>query len=198
MAKQTKVVGGVSKVRFILIEAEGDSADLSDITQAIQGALGPRQVIQQRIIAGETTRLLDMSSPAADDDLPEHRDLELSAEDTKQKSRQPAAKRNFPTPEVVDVDWSAPISVEDYVNKFPPKNVNEKYLTVLSWFKQQKSQDIVTVNEVYTAFKKLKWSTAIKDFGQPLRDLKGQQVLTGGSRDGFKINHIGVSRVEER
>jgi hypothetical protein len=196
MARQSKLASGVSKVRFILLEAEGDSADLSDITQAIQGALGPRHIVQQRIISQDSPKQIEaIAQPFDEIELEEDADAPVEA--PKKAPRATSQRRAFPTPEVVDVDWSSEVPLDEYVSLHPPKNTNERYLTVLSWFKQQKDQDSVSVNEVYTAFRKLKWPTAIKDFSQPLRDLKGQQLLTGGSKDGFRVNHLGISRVEE-
>ena len=80
---------------------------------------------------------------------------------------------------------------------YPPKTTNDKFLAVLGWFKEAADKEAITVDEVYTVFRKLGWPTSIKDFSQPLRDLKGQQVIGGGAKGGFIINHIGLDRVQK-
>ena len=182
-------------MRFVLLEAEIADGDFSQITQAIQNALGPRTLVQKQIL-----RLDADFEDNTEDGLLE----EINSEgDCGQPDRvatprsKSAVKRTFATPEVVDVDWNVSPTIEKYAEEHPPKTTTDKFLVVLSWFKEAVGAGTVTTNQVYTTFRKLKWSTAIKDFSQPLRDLKGQQLITGSSKVGFSINHLGHARVEE-
>ena len=73
MAKQTIAKGGTTKVRFIMLEAEGAEGDLAQIASAIQSALKPNTtVIQQRVISNA------MPTPALPDAADE---VEQFAED---------------------------------------------------------------------------------------------------------------------
>lgn len=196
MARNSGKKEGSSRIRFIMLEADMQDGDLSEITQAIQGALGRRHIVRQQFIQsnseadGEVTE--DMETPFSS---------EIDAIDGEplakaQRSRSPS-KRSFATPDVVDVNWNVSPPIEEFSASLLPKSTTDKYLIVLSWFKEVQNESAISANQVYTVFRKLKWSTAIKDFSQPLRDLKVQQLLTGSAKQGFSINHLGTARVEE-
>lgn len=54
MAKQPVQRGGTTKVRFLMLEAEGAESDLTQIYSAIQSAVKPSTtVIQQRLVSGK-------------------------------------------------------------------------------------------------------------------------------------------------
>lgn len=88
-------------------------------------------------------------------------------------------------------------TIEEFIAEHPPKSTTDRFLVALTWLKVAAQKQSGTVNEVYTIFRKVKWPTAIKDFSQPMRDLKGQQLVSGGAKDGFSVNHLGEARVEE-
>lgn len=195
MARQTKSTSGNSKIRFIMLEADMDSGDLSEITAAIQNALKPKAQIEQRIVYVEDKHF-DSDSLKNDSDAAEFTEVDegLVAPD---RPRRSATKRSYPTPQVVDVDWATDPTIEQFAASHPASTTNDKYLVVLAWFKDVHEQHAVSTNDVYTAFRKLEWPTNIKDFSQPLRDLKSQQIVTGSSKDGFQINHLGLDRVKK-
>jgi hypothetical protein len=194
MAKGAKQTTGTSKIRFIVLEAEIDGGDLSEITSAIQNALKPKSTVEQRIIQIEGKATIpdidfdEVIYEPFEDDVPSP---------TTKKRAAPAQKRTFSTPTVVDVDWKIEPSIEAFMSDHAASSTADKYLSVLAWFNDKAGIEAVTSNHVYTAFRKLGWSTAIKDFSQPLRDLKVQQVITGGGKDGFKINHLGLDRISK-
>lgn len=202
MARGASKSSGNSRIRFVMLEAEVEDGDFSQITQAIQNALGPRKIIQTQVLRPDevSAELLEQANSAAQqtDSAAQLNGCESDNRDsapvTKGKS---SAKRSFPTPEVVDVNWIVTPSIEEFVGDHPPKSMTDRFLVVMAWFKEAAGEGSVTTNQVYTVFRKLKWPTAIKDFSQPLRDLKSQQLVTGGSKQGFSINHLGSARVEE-
>ena len=49
MAKQGPIKTGTAKIRFIMLDAEIPEGDLSQITIAIQNALKPTTIVQQRM-----------------------------------------------------------------------------------------------------------------------------------------------------
>lgn len=193
MAKGSNTKAGSSRIRFIMLEADLSEGDLSQVTHAIQNALRPSQ--------GAMPRILQASSPTQRDNETqcEFEEIAIEPECAEQfEKRVPthrARKATFRTPQVVDIDLKSSPSLESFVKNHPPKNTNNKYLAVLAWFKEARAIDSADVDKVYTCFKHLGWSTAIKDFSQPLRDLKGQQLVGGNAKDGFSINHLGLDRV---
>jgi hypothetical protein len=195
MAKASKPSSGMAKVRFIILEAEMDSGDLGDITAAIQNALKPR------VIQGET-RLVQLEHKDSSFEEIAVQPEELDADDvspaaTKRKAV-PAGPRKFPSPIVVDVPYKdASVEITEFARVHDFSTTADKYLIVLAWFDEGLNKSGVSVNEVYTCFRKIGWPTNLKDFSQPLRDLKGQQVVTGNSKDGFTINHLGIDRVSK-
>lgn len=193
MAKSSKSTGR-SRVRFVMLDAEIEDGDFSEITQAIQNALAPRKVVHTQLISQSDQQ----SEVVADDDSVDGIfEEEPVSQPENSRRKRPASKRSFPTPEVVEIDWDTDPTIEAFVSTHSPKTTNDKYLVALTWLKVVAKKPSSTVNEVYTVFRKLKWSTAIKDFSQPIRDLKGQQVVIGGAKEGFSVNHLGEARVEE-
>lgn len=198
MAKSSHAKSGSSRIRFIMLEADLSEGDLSQVTTAIQNALRPTQAPARivQIPMGKTVD--DEVDTAAEELLDGEVELDPSISTEARRPRSGSSrKRTFPTPKVVPVDWSPKPSVEDFMKQHPSKTSNDKFLAVLAWFKEAADKDAITVDEVYTVFRKLGWPTNIKDFSQPLRDLKGQQVIDGGAKAGFTINHIGLDRVRK-
>jgi hypothetical protein len=69
-------------------------------------------------------------------------------------------------------------------------------LAVAYLCENRKDIEGVTADHVYTCFRKLNWSTGSKDFAQPLRNLKANQLLDQGpSRGTYAVNHIALDRV---
>jgi hypothetical protein len=196
MAKGSQPKSGSSRIRFVLLEADLSDGDLSQITTAIQNALKPAQ-------AATPPRLIQLtSSPRREEELVA--DVEDQASEESEEEvivRRPAQGRSrkptFRTPQVVDIDLKSDPSLESFIKEHPPKSTNNKFLAVLAWFKEARSIDTVDVDQVYTCFKHLGWSTAIKDFSQPLRDLKAQQLVGGSAKDGFAINHLGLDKTKK-
>jgi hypothetical protein len=55
----------------------------------------------------------------------------------------------------------------------------------------------VTPAHIYTAFKWLKWPLTVKDFSQPLRQLKSDQLFGSSEKGTYTVNHVGLQRVAE-
>lgn len=192
MAKGGTIKSGTSKIRFIMLEAELSDGDLTQVTQAIQNALRPTPSV--RYVALPTTQspdtgLVDFTELDIDEDA------EIDEAAVKVSAPQKPRKVTFRTPEIVEVDAASDPSLAEYTEQHPAKSTAQKFLVILAWFKEARSVSSVSVDQVYTCFKRLKWSTAMKDFSQPLRDLKSQQLIGGNSKDGFVINHVGLDRV---
>lgn len=177
-----------------MLEADISEGDLSQVTTAIQNALRPAQ---------PQTRIVQIAGAIAPEDYSQPEEIDGSDVDfedaaeveIKRPRTTSPRKRTFATPKVVEVDWNVAPSIDAFVSAHPPKTIKDKFLAVLAWFKEAGVKDAVTPDDVYTVFRKLRWSTNIQDFSQPLRDLKGDQFITGGAKAGFTINHLGLDKV---
>jgi len=201
MAKTTVRTNGHSKVRFIMLEADGD---LSEISQAITQALRPTQPPARQHVA-ITARSTDSSqrpATAQEDDSGEivtEIDTEDSQDHESAAESKPRATRKLPRPNVLsDVDLtSGEIPFEKFAEeKGNPSTHLKRYLLISYWFKTFRSVDAITPNHVFTCYKKVGWTTQARDFAQPLRDLarNGNGEMKDGS---FVINHIGEGVVEK-
>lgn len=198
MAKSPQSKTGTARVRFIMIDAEIPEGDMSQITAAIQNALKPTTtIIQQRLPPHAPTGLVsDLSlDDAESDDLIELGDDEPAP--VTAKSTREARPRKPTVPKVLDLDLTSGVSFEAFANERSPKNDTERNLVVLAWFKENRPDEPVTANHVYTCYRAIKWPSGIDDFSWPLRALKKEQLVTNPARGQYVINHLGIARVEK-
>lgn len=196
MAKQPAPKAGKARVRFIMLEAEIPEGDLTQVTQAIQNALRPATVIQQRIAPAsglEFSPAVNGVTEVEGDDV-----LEDVIADVEQVSvaKGPPKPRSYPVPKVVeDVDLNSEPSLASFASSKQPKSDLDRHLLVAAWFKEARGVDAVSADHVYTGYRKLGWSTAIEDFGKPLRSLKQAQLMKSAGRGLYAINHLGLDKV---
>lgn len=198
MAKSPQSKTGTARVRFIMIDAEIPEGDMSQITAAIQNALKPTTtIIQQRLPPHAPTGLVgDLSSDDSEpDDLIELGDDEPAP--VAAKSTREARPRKPTVPKVLDLDLTSGVSFEAFANEHSPKNDTERNLVVLAWFKENRPDEPVTGNHVYTCYRAIKWPSGIDDFSWPLRALKKEQLVSSPARGQYVINHLGIARVEK-
>lgn len=201
MAKQPAAKSGTSRIRFIVIDAEIPEGDLSQITTAIQNALKPTTtVIQQRLPSHVTAAALPNGAIDADVEL-DGEAMELENESLVEPvvTRQPreARPRKPISMKVLDLDLTSAPSFEVFATEHMPKNDTERNLVALAWFKEQRPDEIVTANHVYTCYRAMRWPSGIDDFGSILRSLKSQQLVKSVGRGQYEINHLGIARVEK-
>lgn len=196
MAKQPNSKSGTSRIRFIMLDAEIPEGDLSQITAAIQNALKPTTIIQQRVLSpSQPTSLTDGTGDgeALDDDVI---DLEPSEIAPAAKPPRTPRIRKPTTPDVLDVDLNSDVSLDSFANEHPPASEPERYLVIAAWFKEHRDVAAITTAHVYTAYRSLKWSL-IEDFGWPLRSLKKEKYMSSPARGEYVINHLGIDRVNK-
>lgn len=198
MAKSSgSKASGSSRIRFIMVEAEMSDGDLTQITQAIQSALRGPVVASQKIIS--TPSLPRANGEAgveedADEDLNGDDSLiEVPSKPTKARGpRKPA-----PTPDVLDVDLISETSLASFAARANPESDRKRFLVIAAWFKEHRQISAITPSHIYTGYRALKWSTAINDFAQPLRNLKADKLMTSPERGSYAINHLGIAQVTE-
>ncbi len=198
MAKSSASKGGTSKVRLIVFEAEIYDGDLSQVTQAIQNALQPRSAPVKVVQAQNATKtLIDDSYDVVDDDgiVSE----ELHSDTPKPRPPRTSKPRVAKTPTVInEIDVTTSPSLKDFVGDFELGPTIDKYLVIALWFRDARGIPSVTVDHIYTCFKILGWSTSANDFSKPLRNLRDDQAMKGGSKDGFMLTLPGAGKIEAK
>ncbi|UZE46999.1 hypothetical protein ONR75_18520 [Rhodopseudomonas sp. P2A-2r] len=187
---------GTSKIRFILVEAEIADDQIQSVTQAITNALrGPA--------ATQTIKRIAAPSNGAE----EHQEIEGEAEEVledeaveapvRARSTTPR-KTTVVTPELLDIDFdSYEVPLVSFASNYKTDGQVARYLLVCAWFQEHGGVAKVTPSHVYSAFKWLKWTSSAKDFAQPLRQLKSDELLGSSEKGTYTINHVGLKRVAE-
>lgn len=198
MAKQSSPKGGTSRIRFIMLDAEIPEGDLSQITAAIQNALKPTTIIQQKL-PPETERPALFYNGAPDKAFDEEQvnsNEDVISEAPPRAARSTRARK--PTvPKVLDLDLDSEVSFKSFAEHHPPTGETERNLVVAAWFKEHRSEDAITSGHVYTCYRSVGWSVGIEDFAWPLRALKKEQLMSSRGRGLYAINHLGLDRVKK-
>lgn len=199
MARQPGSKPGTSRIRFIMLDAELPEGDLSQITSAIQNALRPTTVIQQRLPHQPAAPALISNGAAgelADEEPSDSGEEVAAAPEVPRPAREPRARK--PTvPKVIDLDLTSGVSLESFANEHPPKTEPDRNLVVAAWFKEHRDEGAITVGHVYTCYRAMKWPSGIEDFSWPLRFLKKEQLMSSPGRGLYAINHLGLARVQK-
>ncbi len=198
MAKNAAKPQGASRIRLVVLEAEGDG-DLSQIAHAMQNALRPREqvIVQRRIVsAPEKTAHDDHEDEFVDAEELNEADLQGSPAPALSKPTKPRPAAS--SPKVLnDVDLVTEPSFDAFAKEKNPQSDRMKYLVVATWFKEHRGIDSITMHHVYTCFRAIKWSIPKGDFSQPLRNLKFAQLMGSSKRGEYSINHLGIAEVEK-
>lgn len=199
MAKQPSSKSATSRIRFIVLEAEIQDGDLSQITSAIQSALKPTTtIIQQRISTSSPAALPNgIGAEGALENIMIDDEEEMEVEPAPRRTPRETKPRKPVAMKVLDIDLTSGLSFDQFANRHSPKNDTERNLVVLAWFKENRPDEAVTAHHVYTCYRAMKWPSGIDDFSGTLRQLKRQQLVNGAGRGEYVINHLGIARVEE-
>ncbi|GAA0767975.1 hypothetical protein [Brevundimonas olei] len=194
MAKQPLSKSGTSRIRFIMLDAEIPEGDLSQITAAIQNALKPTTIIQQRLPAQAQALASDAELEPFEVEAVEFEHAETSPAPKSPRASKP---RKPTTPEVIDLDLTSDVSLASFADEHSSTSEPERYLVIAAWLKEHRDTPTVTTAHIYTCYRSLGWSVAIEDFGWPLRQLKKDKYMASVSRGEFAINHLGIARVNK-
>ena len=199
MARQPVSKGGTSRIRFIMLDAELPEGDLSQITSAIQNALKPTTIVQQRLPnqpAAPTLISNGATGEPTDEALSELGEEAEAAPEAPRPARDPRVRKPRP-PKVLDLDLTSEVSFESYANEHLPESEPDRNLVVAAWFKEHRGVDAITLDHVYTCYRAMKWPSGIDDFSWPLRSLKREQLMSSPGRGQYAINHLGLARVQK-
>lgn len=198
MAKgSTGKAGGSSRIRFIMVEAEISDGDLGQITQAIQNALrGPTPTVQ-RIASPNGAKAVAQETSELEAEVEVEEEDVVQAEAPSREPKPRGARKPAPTPEVLEIDLTSEVSLVSFAQKASPKSDRKRYLVIAAWFKHHRGIDAITANHIYTCYRALKWPTTIRDFAQPLRNLKASQLFSLSDKGTYAINHLGLAEVDK-
>lgn len=196
MAKAQAKSGGLAKVRLVILEAELPDGDIAQLSQALQNALRPQPQVHAKLI-GQSSSPPDSAGASEDEvlDDDEH-DLVVQSASQTQSPRKPRVAK---TPTVLDdLDVKKEPSLAEFTGQFDIKTNVDKYLVIALWLRDARGIDTFNVDHIYTCFRILSWSTKSTDFSKPLRNLRDEQSLKGGAKDGFSLSLTGAGKIEEK
>jgi len=192
MGKHTKGGGGTSNIRLIVLEANLSEGDLGPITQAIQNALRPPAPVQ-RLAAPKPVAINGTTvepEPEAEVQDADFEEVEESA-----PAPRPKTTRKVKSAKVVDIDMNKSVSLAEFTKGKDPGSNHKRYMTIATWLKEHRGMDAITSDHVYTCYKSIGWPSNIKDFAQPLRELKSANLFDQPEKGQYAINHVGVDKV---
>jgi hypothetical protein len=198
MAKSFSKGGGISRLRFVLVEAESGDGDLGQLTQTIANALrGPIGAQVKRI--APPVQPTNGHSDSADADAVDNEVDEIAdAAEVSEVVRQRVERKPAATPEVLAIDFNSfDPSLDAFAAEHRAESHQQRYLLAAAWFHEHGGVTKVTPAHIYTAYRWLKWPLTLKDFAQPLRDLKREKLFGSTERGTYTINHIGLQRVAD-
>jgi hypothetical protein len=183
-----------------MLEADVDDGNFNVLTQAITSALRAQPVTRALPASSSGERTLQLREGAAVGEAAEPQvEAAASVEEssvTPEPRREPAKPREPYRPKVnvieVDLD-SGPVSFERFARERNPTGIQERFLTAAAWYKDHRKLDSVSLDHVYTCFRKMGWPP-VEDMSDPCRKLVKRGCGTY-NRKVFSINHIGVAEV---
>ncbi|TCU73554.1 hypothetical protein EDE08_104422 [Bradyrhizobium sp. R2.2-H] len=199
MAKSSKPTG-TSRIKLIVLDAEVADDQIHTLTAALTNALRPAA-------PAPALRRLPPAPPQLNGGgEPEQEEMDFDRVDagdeaeviTLKKPRSSSPRKPPKAPDVVDIDMNAPLSFSDFSKGKDDGSQHKKFLIAAAWLAEHRNVPIVTDGHIYTCFRSIGWSTAINDFSQPLRELKGRKFFTTPERGHYEINHIGLDYVNKK
>lgn len=205
MAKTPAGTKTPSRIRLVVFEAElGDSADVSQIAQALTTALRTSAPATQvkRIAApaaqanGGNGAAVEQPEENEEPSLFDNLEGQEAIDVTPGKPKVP--RKAAPTPDILPIDFNAfDVPLAAFVADYKLESHQARYMVTMAWYHEHGGVQKVTPAHIYSAYRWLKWPLTVKDFAQPLRDLKAQQLATSTERGTYTLHHVGLQRVAE-
>ena len=193
---------GNTKIRFIMLEAEGNAADLQQIAQAITNAVRPTTVIHQVAPQPAMPALPgNVASQSNGAELDLHPSVEIVDEGDAvashpKKPSSSGVKKKRPVPSVLDLDLtSGSTPFVQYFQQKNPDTHSKRYLVIAAWLKEYRQIEEIGIDHIYTCYRTLNLNV-VRDVGSIFRGDKRQGWFHSGSQAGFfAINHVGLGQV---
>lgn len=195
MAKTVKS-SGTSRIKFIMLDAEIADDQIQSVTQAIANALRPVSPPAAKRIAAEPPHL--NGNGAAEEgeqsDLFEALEEDEVVDVTPAKSR---VRKVAKSPELLPIDFNAfDVPLASFVADYRLESDRARFMVTAVWFQEHGGVTKITPSHIYSAYRWLKWNL-VKDFSQPLRDLKKDQLFTSSEKGTYTPHHVLLQRVAE-
>jgi hypothetical protein len=196
MAKSSGKTLGTSRIKFIMFDAEIADDQIQSVTQAITNALrGPVGAPTIKRIAAPLNG--DAEHQEVDGEAEEVFEEEIT-EAAPARARSSAPRKPAPTPEILPIDFNSyDVPLGTFTAEYKTESHQTRYLVSAAWFHEHGGVAKVTPAHIYSAYRWLKWPLTLKDFAQPLRDLKVQQLFTSTEKGTYTLHHVGLQRVAE-
>jgi hypothetical protein len=200
--------GGNSKIRFIMLEADLNGGDLTQITQAISNALRPATSLPpMRVIAPPMSGPVVNGAPPNGANADEtDADVETPIEavnDGAAMTPKSQRKRSYREPKIIDgldVTGNSGTTWVQFATAKAPKSKAKRFLTAMTWFKNHGGKAAIGIDEVYTAFRTpgVDWPYAFPDYDSVFRGLVAQDVASRTDTGLYAINVVGEGKVDKR
>ena len=196
-------LGRTSRIRFVMLDAELADGDLTQVVHAIQNALRTNPVTQPRLVTPPASPALSGGVEAGNiegfqaviGDQENSESGEKAVERKVERTERVSKPRKYTSPEVIEVDLKMQPSFSDFIADKKIDSDADRFLTIAAWFKECRQVNEITASHVYTCYRAAHWPCSIKQFDQPLRNLKFRKLMTSPSRGQFAINHLGLDHV---
>jgi hypothetical protein len=200
MAKNSGKTGGTSRIKLIVLDAEVADDQIHTLTQALTNALrGPAPgPTLRRVPAPPQLNGVVEHDQQEEMDFGQGEDEELEEVIAPKKPKSNGVRKAAPTPEVLPIDFNAyDVPLATFVAGYKTESHLQRYLVAAAWYHEHGGVTKVTPAHIYSAYRWLKWPLNVKDFAQPLRDLKAQQLFTLPEKGMYTLHHVGLQRVAE-
>jgi hypothetical protein len=198
--------GGNSKIRFIMLEADLNGGDLTQITQAISNALRPATgQPPMRVIAPPMSGSVVNGTPPnganadetdADVETPIEAVNEGAPMAPKSQRQRKKGGRDPKLLDDLDLNGNGTTFVE-FAEQKNPTTDTKRFLTAVAWFKKHGNKDAIGIDEVYTAYrKKGDWSYNLDDYDAVFRGLLKRDVVKRAGKGLYAITIAGESEIE--
>lgn len=191
---------GNTRIRFIMLEADGDAADLHQIAQAISHAVRP--TVMQHAPPALPALPRNGSQQAIEHHPAEQHAIDAEASeaafDAAPARKAPAKKRQLRSPEVLELDLtSGDVPFLAYHQEKNPTGHTKRYLVIAAWFKLHRQLDEIDIDHIYTCYRLLK-QNVVEDVGSSFRAGKRQGWFRSGQQPGwYAITHVGLNEVND-
>jgi hypothetical protein len=184
----------MSRIRFVMVDAEIADGDIATVTHAIQSALRGPTPVAKRIAAPspQANGVADTTEPELVDETATEEMDAINVTPASPKARTP--RKPAPKPKVIAIDHASEPPLSSLVD---PKSDRRRYLAIAAWLHDHRGAEAITADHIYTCYRHLGWPTDILDFAQPLRGLKHKQYFTTPERGKYAINQLGLAKAAE-
>lgn len=193
MAKRRAEECENSKITVFFTQVEGSNETLQQAMQAIMGAvvgatggLPPARKSVANLAVVKASRAESEGNEIEDEPIDA---VEVSAPKVRVRT---AARTQVRSPDIVDLDLDSSPTLEEYFKPVADTAAVNRYILIAYWLKRNRNIEEVTVDHIFTCFKRMNWSVPSVPL-QPLIDAKSKKKAfgSGTSRGAYKLNHIG-------